>query len=1015
MLIADLINGLILKLLDYIPVPSLFRKLFMGKSPVDRLYDILQNNYVTSEEELKYQMKCYVPQRFRTKSDEVFTAKELREQIKLSKSNLFTIVGKPASGKTTAMRYLYCSLINQKKCVYFQMKNVKDIHDLKKRLEDQKKDNAFKSRERVIAFFDGVDEAISFFKKEDFISMFLKGMDSKIILLFDECDLVLNCMVFGMRPEFLKNSVFDLEYKNENVSMRVFEIMEMSDKEIIKIFKSLKILKKMEKKLPEEERRHQFRYPPKKERKYIRLLKKILKSNPDSIFHYPMYIRYAYAYMQRYEKQWNPYMQDLVPDTDKASAFDVLVRAISKWEFHVYYKGFHEEDDRPWREFYGVMKKCIDDIIKVMTENGMEKVISRGQLQTILDRYCLGAVSGTETMMLVISHCFMISDKTGEKFEFCHLSFYEYFLARYLFEKADVTMRKQYLRSDEVTVDLRQMYYGVFRAEKKEFSEKVSKSISNFNGRKLTIENYTKLRENTFIEIVDNTMVPMAQIYEYLPEIRKFRYRGLDFHEERIEQMLISGIVNISDTGWDSLQYAGGLLDLKLVKELNLCGLRIKDPGVLKQYTSLKCLDIRDTGTDYFEYMQNLLPVIKDIPLECLSLYSEDGSLCEQISDMVEKGEFCEENIFWDMPDYSKAHLKIYQLKQKAEHAGRVLRFYANRRTCLQNAQLEYKKDNNKKDADILKAVFELEADEGGVLGLDKKDAEATFWTGLSLAEYYGYQDYADEAEKAYRIYCRLEPFIKKDGSELSAFYGKSFGENLRCIFQYERSREWFIYTDSILDHHYFSEKEEINIKLDLYRVQMNLDQKDFAELQTELEMRIKKIPNYQKDQRYMRYMKFKDVNMIRNWKKGEQVPQNLMEQHQEYLHASELYAKNAQNSYWLFIAVYYAVIIANRMENLEEGKILLKKLKDVMNIVNKHTNERKKQSNWIRYREQKLYHLFLAGQKEETIKAANELLESPRWPRSGRVSNYLYIRDACMQEKEEPMDKHKLWGVIWY
>lgn len=111
----------------------------------------------------------------------------------------------------------------------------------------------------------------------------------------------------------------------------------MSDRDIIKIFKSLAVLKKYDAKLDKDEQRHQNRFPPIWQRyKYICLLRRILKENPNCIFQYPMYIRYAYAFMNEYLKR-QTVGDKLTFSPNISVSFDILVNAIIKWEFHVYY------------------------------------------------------------------------------------------------------------------------------------------------------------------------------------------------------------------------------------------------------------------------------------------------------------------------------------------------------------------------------------------------------------------------------------------------------------------------------------------------------------------------------------------------------------------------------------------------------------------------------------------------------------------------------------------------------
>lgn len=155
-------------------------------------------------------------------------------------------------------------------------------------------------------------------------------------------------MVFSIRTEFFERaenglissgSLEDKQYHTKcgNYYMEVFRLKEMSKRDVVKIYKSLRILKSLDRKRPEEFKRHHNKYPERKERrKYLKLFKQII-NDKQSVFYYPMYVRYAYIYMKEYEKEWDPYRGDmLMLSNNVVSAVEILINAIVKWEYHVY-------------------------------------------------------------------------------------------------------------------------------------------------------------------------------------------------------------------------------------------------------------------------------------------------------------------------------------------------------------------------------------------------------------------------------------------------------------------------------------------------------------------------------------------------------------------------------------------------------------------------------------------------------------------------------------------------------
>lgn len=264
------------------------------QKPIDRLYKALIAHSMASKSEVIYQIRSYTSPHFTDKK----TIRQLLHQIKKcsgdkqSAAVVFSVVGAPACGKTTTMRYLYCQLSKSRKCVYFQMQDVTSMDKFNSYLKKQKADNHFQDESSVTAFLDGLDEAYAFLQEENpdsmekaFQSIFFPGLESKISNVFQEHNLNLECIVVSLRPEFLERSVRSLtELQHKNIYSRVYRIVPMSDRDVIKIFKSLRVLKRIEARRKEPELRHQNRYPPRRQTYYYtRLLRRILRKNPNCL------------------------------------------------------------------------------------------------------------------------------------------------------------------------------------------------------------------------------------------------------------------------------------------------------------------------------------------------------------------------------------------------------------------------------------------------------------------------------------------------------------------------------------------------------------------------------------------------------------------------------------------------------------------------------------------------------------------------------------------------------------
>lgn len=989
----------------------------IDKKPIDRLMQSLEKgNSITTKEELQYQIKYYVPQKFNN-NGKIMSLKDLTKNIWKLSGTLYAITGKPASGKTTALRKLYCEMVKKQKrvkCIFFNMSRITKDEDLANYLSDLISINKLEKNDEIIAFFDGVDEAISFIGNDKFRSIFLdNGTNSEIFQLFREKELNLQGMVFGLRTEFLDRAENGLKnipdsgnnkYYTEhgNYYMEVFRLETMTKKDIIKIYKSLRVLKAYDKKRPVGRKRHQEKYPEfKEQRKYIKLFKDIIKNN-QSIFYYPMYVRYAYIYMQEYEKDWNPYRSDILMSRSKMTAsVEILIRAILKWEFHIYNAACNRNNLLEQNNFFENMQNCMYDVIENMLEPEITNMphkslyqISREKLERILDNHSLTTENQENNMIPVLSHCLMTSDESGQIFEFSHFTLYEYFFAKYLLYKADFKLRKKYLSSSKTNENFLHIYYDILYRDKKLYA----KSFGNIHNYSLQMF----IDKKSTVKIIDTPQSPIIEIHNYLPFINEYLYHDNRFTCQQLEEIYDSKVLDISNTGWDNLEYAKGIIYPKNIENLNLYGLPLKKIDALEEYINLKHLDIR-ISNENTQYIDRMIQIIWKFSLQSLYINTEDGAICETINNMIERKELFIRNIYADTPDYSKAHLKIYQLKQKAEHQGQASHFYICNRTSWSRARMEYNKNYNEKDPDLLRAVFELEADDNGVLGLKDKSAEATFWNGLALAEYYLYPDWKNIYQDAYKICIQLEPYIPLADNKLSVYFGIAFGKALFGSRDYKKARQWFTnswqYYEKYLEEEsiYVENDEErklavIDLGLKLYEVHIRCHDKFVENFGIELLMKIKNIKNYHENSKYLRYLHLHIADKFKNWKINSEIPSELSNEIYDFWTKAKNYADKRNLYNYLFKVFCYSSIYANRTENTKKVIHLLNKMQDILQKEKLSDTECSNQRFQIQYLEQKAYYLFLIGKKMEVIEVIDELLNYPNTIINRSIGDYLRV-----------------------
>lgn len=994
------------------------------QKPVNRLCIALKGRYVTTGSEVEYQIRSYVPPRFVMQNNKQKTFRKLLSELKKcsgakqSMSAVFFVIGTPACGKTTTMRNLYCKLSKSRNCVYLQMQGVTSMSDLGEYLKQQRDDNNCE-KGSVVAFFDGIDEAYAFIRKENPDSMeeaiqsiFFSGSDSEINRTFKKNGLNLDCAVVSLRPEFLeqsKKSMTNLKYNN--TYPRVYKILPLSNRDVIKIFKSLWILKKIEARKDETEQRHQNRYPTWwKTPYYTWLLRRILRNNPDCLFRHPMYIRYAYAFMQDYKKR-ESIENRRVFSNNIAVSFDVLLNAIIKWEFHIYFENISaKKNQKEMDQFKQKIEACSEAIALKLRENG-ERYLEREQFQSIVGQYFKDELS-----CLTMAHCFMISDDEGKYFDFCHRTFYEYFLAKHLFEKADYHRRKELLCSADASDYLRAMYYSLL-CRTEDLNGRIANSAKYIASKgNLTLSDCHFLEEEGWMDIYDEPSISLVEILEYLPCINCFQYRGHDFTQEVLEDLIDCGNLDLSKTGWDFLRYAVGITPLERIKTLSINGLPLCDADTLKQCRNLKCLEMQyQSESDLV--LENILDALPSLFLDWIHIESTDGSLCRSVHDRIRSGTLFAKHVFVKTPNYSQAHLELYQLNQEWKELGWPARFYLSVRSNLEEAKKIFRSNDAEKNFRMLTAVFELEADDSGMLGLSGKHPEATYWNGMSLAAYYKNKDSIDEGESASQLCRRLEPHIDKTNSELSVKFGYLYGKIQSSHLEYVLADAWLTSAYRYGREH-LSEEDIAVCGTYLYKARIRTDNREGLEdLVKKVESQIKKLPEYQTGWVYGFFIRIYCADKLKTWQKGTPEPGGLGEALTHYRESAAMRYEHGHDSFNSFHSAYFEMLYANRVENLDLGERMLDELSQALETFNEQPNIdlRNQQAFWIQYHEQLLYLALLRDDRKRILDTVEKLLNYPYRRGSLLVKEYSSIQQAYQEVEHPDIDKHLLWHYIWY
>ena len=921
------------------------------------------------------------------------------------------------------MRYLYCKLSKSRKCVYFQMQDITSRDKFDEYLNTQISSENLGPNQgnSVVAFFDGLDEAYAFFREENpnsmekaFRSIFFSGTDSKINKMFQAHNMNLECIVVSLRPEFMERSarsLTGLQYKN--IYSNVYKIMPLSDHDAIKIFKSLRVLKRIEAWRKEMEFRHQNRYPVWwKAPYYTWLFRRILKNNPNCLFHYPMYIRYAYAFMQKYNEQGTAKERRSFSNHNIAVSFDILLHAIIKWEFHIYFENKSAKKNSDEMALFSQQIEACSEALAWELRSKNIRYLSKEQLESIIQQFFKDELS-----CIAMTHCFMVSDDEGKNFYFCHQTFYEYFLAKYLFEKGDYHCRKHYLYAADASDYLRAMYYSILCQTNKLHNE-ISHSIEGESGN-MTLSGYRIIERQEWVEILDNPIVSMVEIMEYLPCIRTFHYRDMKFTQDALEALIYpgDGSLDLSKTNWNHFRYATGITPLGRIKTLNISGLCLCDPNLLRQCEHLKCLKMQDLS-DSRLISENIVSALSGLSLDEIHIESIDGSLCWMMHHHLCDESLSVRRVYITIPEYrSRAYTELYRLKQEEKERSLPSRFYLFSRSNPKTAKEAFRNITGRENLEILTAVFELEADEDGILGLSGKDAEATYWNGMSLAVYYKYKDSIDEDHSADQICRRLEPYIEKTDSELSVRFGFLYGRMLYFHNEFMSADTWLTNTYHYGER-YLPEKAIAECGVCLYRIRISAGNRDGLEMfVNEVENQIKRLPEYQTNWVYAFLLKILCADKLKIWQKGKLAPKEIDKTLTCYQEVATAECNHKGKFFNFFQAIYFRMLYVNRTENLELGKQTLEKLNQALKefTENDVSDLRNQQALWIQYHEQQLYLALLTDNRKCILDTVEKLINYPHRRKSLSLSDYESIQKAYRETEHPNIDKHLLWNIIWF
>jgi|GEM_PF-3094909 len=816
---------------------------YLSRKTLNILCRVLRDqHFVSNEYEIKFLINNYVEHNFTPlysqNENSKITTNSLITRIKKSDERLFVISGKPALGKTVSIRYMYKKIAKSRQCVYIPMKNISNLEAIRTLVEQYRNAGWIKKSGKLIVFFDGFDEAYKLINRGyDFETLFIEK--SEIIEnIFKNEGFFVDKIIVSTRPEIIEQGLLSMSEKSKgDIIPNIYNIQPMDDKKVIKIFKSMKRLRKLDikydKKTGSDRKRHYYRYPSNgKEAKIIlSQLREFLNSTKESIFTYPMFIRYAYPFISEYNKKEDVSGNiDLINRKPLASdmllAFETLLEAICKWEYRVLYdtKAYKDNIKRVkrdhFKDFHNEMMKFCDGIISHIL-NSEENSISRVDLLKILDIHpLLGQHS------IAISHCLMIWDKDVTNFEFAHTSFFEYFTAIHLDKNTcSIDTRDEYLKN----TNIRDFYFSII-CRNDIWNKSIFDTINYDYGvdKKLYPRHLVKFCEkNHIVNIKDNasqdtTGTNITEIYTKIPIYKTYSFRGYSFNSAEIKEIISTLKLDLSNKQWDSLEYANGIIHYTKCKHLIIAGMPLSRIGFdfISKFVELVTVKVHDEIPDKPE-IQDISALEKLTKLNKFRIYTEKEFLCTSLAEAIINSKmhfneihvkttpYC--SVYKVMENYN-AKRKIFLLSERIPEP--IAKEYFFSFLGMQN---------DTEISEIINAVYSMEKD-SDILGLDKNSPYSTYWTALSLAASYRKIDSRDRNKEERTLleyiyqYINLKDIKHGIDSMLDLRFDYDYGRNLISYTHKEYDKGYIVLslariklnnTISIGDYEWYERKEK--------------------------------------------------------------------------------------------------------------------------------------------------------------------------------------------------------------
>lgn len=491
------------------------------------------------------------------------------------------LTGKAGVGKSTVLKWLFVNTY-AKDCnyIYLTAKMFSEAETLSDVCE--KINEHLLSSERIVVFFDGLDELRCLQGGAGELERFLEYFDSKSGGVLQSSK---NRFVITTRPEhFAFHYTFKKRQTSKNLDRYVvYEILSLNYQESLNICLSIRHFSKFDR---EKSLNHFIdKWPDKKEPKsyalsevdYKRLLKKYISKNVcgDFLLSTPLLCRYAYQIVCEWAFQDGEITLD---DKFSSSKIEGVLRSYIKWEFHDEYDIATASDEGKVQ-----LNAYIANVFNFLTalSSYMDEMGS-------IKRKDWEKVQSHQSTSVNAAFCVLQEDENGG-LSFVHKSFHDYFLARFFIEKHIRGRRSKKITEaleNKIKFDSGFCHF---------FAEQILS-----NGSRLSRHICKAIKSERIMQTTED-LVPI--IVKHLTGAMHFYYRnGLPFTIEEYLSVFTCGVA----------EYAGNRFDSKELEKLRITRvLEIDVPDFLKEChveaisSKLKLRGV--VSTQYFQYKFNVI------------------------------------------------------------------------------------------------------------------------------------------------------------------------------------------------------------------------------------------------------------------------------------------------------------------------------------------------------------------------------------------------------------------------